>query len=71
MKTKTKPKSEYTVAVPDHVWIVFGSRGGAFLYRDATKAQAEWERRQALRSGRDTGTDPMIVKFVPDIARPK
>jgi hypothetical protein len=71
MKRKTKTKPEFTVPVPECIWIVFGSRGGARLFRDASYAQAEWARQQSRRAGRDTGTDPMIVKFVPDIARPK
>lgn len=75
-KTKSKAKPDFSVPVPEHVWVVIGARGGAKVFLDGSKAQSEWGRQQQRRNdqlakGKDTGTDPMVVKFVPDVARPK
>lgn len=74
--TAKKTNKEFMVPVPPKVWVVVGSRGGARLYLGEDKAQAEWERQQKRRNeqlaaGKDTGTDPMLVEYLPDIPRPK
>lgn len=73
---KSKAKPEFAVAVPEQAWVILGARGGAKVFLDGSKAQNEWGRQQQRRNdqlakGKDTGTDPLVVKFVPDIARPK